>query len=268
MKIFKHWIAEKRRVNIQGEDKEITTYGGSNASMEEAAVRAKEKMDKIIRKINGERDLFEEYQSEIREEILQVLDEHTIITRNRYGAQVMNAEYLMFLDIDKPKPAGLGGLFKKSTPESDKEKIYDMVRKLAASPKYQGLAFRTYETFQGARVIVLGRDFDAQDHTAMNMMKEFNCDALYTAICRKQACFRARLTPKPRRIKMESYKVKYPREGMDGAFESWLQSYERESRNYSVCRFVEQIGVSTFGTTEAVRVHDEMTGAAFRQPLA
>lgn len=90
MKIFKHWIAEKRRVNIQGEDKEITTYGGSNVSIEEAAVRAKEKMDKIIRKINGEQDIFEEYQSEIREEILQVLDEHTIITRNRYGAQVMN----------------------------------------------------------------------------------------------------------------------------------------------------------------------------------
>lgn len=268
MKIFKHWISEKRRVNIQGEEKEITTYGGSNTSIEEAALKAKDKMEKVIRKIDGERDVFEDYEVEIREEILQTLDSKIIITRNRYGAQVMNAESLMFLDIDKPKPTGLGGLFKKSSPESDKEKIYEMVRKLAASSKYQGLAFRTYETFQGARVIVLGRDFDPRAGDAMSMMREFNCDALYTAICRRQACFRARLTPKPRRIKMESYKVKYPREGMDAAFEAWLQKYEMESRRYSVCRFVEQIGTSPFGMPEAVRAHDEVTGATARQPLA
>ncbi|MBL8062302.1 MAG: hypothetical protein JNK32_04740 [Anaerolineales bacterium] len=267
MKIFKHWISEKRRVNIQGEEKEIRTYGGSNTSIEEAARKAKDKMEKVIRKINGESGLFEDYEAEIREEILQTLDSKTIITRNRYGAQVMNAETLMFLDIDKPKPAGLGGLFKKNTPESDKEKIYDMVRKLAAS-KYQGLAFRIYETFQGARVIVLGQDFDPQSRAALDMMKEFNCDSLYTTLCNKQACFRARLTPKPRRIKMESYKVNYPREGMDAAFEAWLQKYEMESRHYSVCRFVEQIGTSPFGMPEAVHMHDEVTGTATHQPLA
>lgn len=267
MKIFKHWTAEKQRVRIQGSETEITTYGGSNTSIDEAAIRAKEKMEKVIRKINGESGIFDDYQVEIREEILQTVDDKTIITRNRYGAQVMNAESLMFLDIDKPK-ASLGGFFKKSSPEQDKEKIFEMVRKLASASKYKGLAFRLYETYQGARVIVLGKNFDPLDSDTFNMMKEFNCDSLYTAICRKQGCFRARLTPKPRRIKMESYKVKYPREGMDGAFESWLQSYERESRNYSVCRFIEQIGVSTFGTTEAVRIHDEVTGATARQPLA
>ncbi len=267
MKIFKHWTAEKKRINLQGSDTEITTYGGSNASIEESALRAKEKMEKVIRKINGESGIFDDYQVEIREEILQTLDDKTIITRNRYGAQVMNAENLMFLDIDKPK-ASLGGFFKKSSPEQDKEKIFDMVRKLAAASKYQGLVFRVYETYQGARVIVLGKNFDPQDRATLDMMNEFNCDKLYATLCKKQACFRARLTPKPRRIKMESYKVRYPREGMDGAFESWLQKYESASRHYSVCRFVEQIGVSAVGTTEAVRIHDELTGATARQPLA
>lgn len=268
MKIFKHWIAEKRRVTIEGENKEITTYGGSNSSIEEAALKAKDKMEKVIRKINGERDVFEDYEVEIREEILQSLDERTIITRNRYGAQVMNAESLMFLDIDKPKPAGLGGLFKKSSPEQDKEKIYDMVRKLATGPKYSGLAFRIYETHQGARVLVLGKDFSPQERAALDMMKEFNCDPLYTAICKKQGCFRARLTPKPYRMKMKAYKVKYPREGMDSAFEAWLQTYERESRNFNVCRFVEQVGMNSYGTPETVRLHDDITGAALRQALA
>lgn len=267
MKIFKHWTAEKQRVRIQGSETEITTYGGSNVSIDEAALRAKEKMEKVIRKINGESDVFEDYEVEIREEILQTVDDKTIITRNRYGAQVMNAENLMFLDIDKPK-ASLGGFFKKSSPEQDKEKIFEMVRKLAASPKYNGLAFRIYETFQGARVIVLGKEFNPTDRATLDMMNEFNCDTLYTTICRKQGCFRARLTPKPYRMKMKAYKVKYPCETTDGAFESWLQSYESESRNYSVCRLVEQIGVSTFGATEAVRIHDEVTGVTFRQPLA
>jgi hypothetical protein len=265
MKIFKYWIAEKSRVEIQGELKEITTYGGSNLSLDDALLKAKDKMVKVIRKINGESDVFDDYEVEIREEILQVIDDHTIITRNRYGAQVMNAESLMFLDIDKPKPAGLGGLFKKSA-GSDKEKIFDMVRKLAANSKYAGLGFRIYETYQGARVIVTGRDFDARERSTLDMMNDFNTDPLYASICRKQGCFRARLTPKPYRMKMKAYKVKYPRE-MDIQFDNWLQTYEHESRGFSVCRFVEQTG-SGSGSSEAVRLHDEMTGAGPHLPLA
>lgn len=266
MKIFKYWVAEKARVDIYGEIKEITTYGGSNVSPDDAALRAREKMEKVKRKINGERHIFDDYEVEIREEILQVVDDTTIITRNRYGAQVMNAERLMFLDIDKPK-ASLGSLFKKSTPGGDKEKIFDMARKLALSSKYSGLGFRIYETFQGARVIVTGRDFDARDRETHSMMADFNSDPLYAAICRKQGCFRARLTPKPYRMNMKAYKVKYPREAMDIQFDGWLQTYEQAGRGFSVCRFVENAGAS-HGTSEAVRLHDEVTGANQNLPLA
>ncbi len=153
MKIFKYWIAEKARVEIYGETQDITTYGGSNISSEDAANKAKEKAAKIKRKINGETGIFDDYEVEIREEILKVIDDKAIITRNRYGAQVLNAESLMFLDIDKPR-ASFGSLFKKSSPQQDKEKIFEMVRNLASDSKYSGLNFRIYETFQGARVIV------------------------------------------------------------------------------------------------------------------
>ena len=192
MKIFKYWTSEKATVNIQGDAKQITCYGGSNISIEDAAARARENMEKVKRKIAGERDIFEDYEVEIREEILQVVDEHAIITRNRYGAQVLNAESLMFLDIDKPKES-FGRLFKKSNPQLDKEKIFELVRKQAADSKYAGLAFRVYETYQGARVVVLGKPFNPRDRATMDMMNDFNCDALYTSICRKQGCFRARL---------------------------------------------------------------------------
>jgi hypothetical protein len=86
-------------------------------------------------------------------------------------------------------------------------------------------------------------------------------------LCQKQACFRARLTPKPYRMKMRRYKVQYPREGEDAALRQWLADYERESRNFSVCKFIEQVE-ARHSVDDVVRLHDEITGINFHQPLA
>ena len=266
MKIYKYWVTEKQTILIDGAEQSIICYGGSNISAEDARIRAKEKAEKVKRKIKGEKHLFDEYEVEIREEILQIIDDHSAITRNRYGAQVLNAEKLLILDIDKPK-ASFGDLFKKKEAGQDKLKIFDMVRKLASASKYQGYGFRIYETYQGARVIVLGRDFDARDHDTVKIMNEFNCDRLYMTICQKQDCFRARLTPKPYRMNMRRYKVPFPREGEDAELQNWLVEYERERRNFCVCKFIEQIGPRHV-VSDAVHLHDEITGANFRQPLA
>lgn len=269
MKLYKYWTVEKQMMLINGEEQVITCYGGSNVSEEEARSKAKDKAEKIKRKIAGERHVFDRYEAEIREEILQVIDDHSAITRNRYGAQVLNAENLMILDIDKPKSAGggLSGLFKKKDRRPPKEQIFEMVRDLAASGKYEDYGFRTYETFQGARVIVLGGNFDPRSSETRKMMDEFNCDPLYTTLCNKQGCFRARLTPKPYRMKMKPYKVNFPREGVDSEFQSWLADYERESRNFSVCKFIEQVG-TRHPSNDAVQLHDEITGVAYPQRLA
>jgi hypothetical protein len=266
MKLFKIWTSEKGKVIIDGEEKEVVCYGGSNASIEEARARAKEKIERLQRKINGDQRVVADYEVEIREEILQTIDDKSIITRNRYGAQVLNTENLMFLDIDKPKTS-FGDLFKKKDPTQHKAKIFESIRKLASSPKYSALGFRIYETFQGARVIVLGKDFDMRDRETVAMMNEFYCDALYVAICRKQACFRARLTPKPYRMNMQAYKVQYPREADDRVFQNWLRDYKYQSRNYSSCKLIEKIGSSPF-MPDAVKIHDEITGVNYNLPLA
>ena len=266
MKLFKIWTSAKAKIVIGSEEKEITCYGGSNVSIEEAELRAKEKLERLQRKIKGDKQVLTDYEVEIREEILQTVDDKSIITRNRYGAQVLNAENLMFLDIDKPK-ASFAGLFKKKDPQQDKAKIFDMVRKLATSPKYSALGFRIYETFAGARVIVLGKEFSTRDRDTIAMMNEFHCDTLYVAICRKQVCFRARLTPKPYRINMKPYKVKYPTDGDDTEFRKWLQTYEYQSHNFSVCNFIEQVGGGHFAP-DTVKIHDDMTGATVNRALA
>ncbi|MCZ2127210.1 MAG: hypothetical protein LC099_05480 [Anaerolineales bacterium] len=271
MRIFQHWVTEKVRISIAGEMKEIRVYGGSNVSLDDATSKARQKAELIQRKINGEENLFEDYEVEIREELVRRLDDKNAITRNRYGAQVLNAENLLILDIDQPKSAGLAGLFnlfKKKAPESEKEKIFAMIREKAAKSEYADFGFRVYETFQGARVIVTGRDFDARDSFTKALMKDFNTDPLYAAICARQGCFRARLTPKPYRMKLKGYRVKYPREaGDDAQFQNWLQTYERISRDFSVCRFVELLGRS-YGMSAAIRLHDDLSGAGARLPLA
>jgi hypothetical protein len=254
---------------IDGVEQDITCYGGSNLSLEDARNRAREKAEKVNRKIRGEKHLFDEYEAEIREEILQILDDHSAITRNRYGAQVLNAETLLILDIDKPKGGGggLAGLFKKKETRSPKEQIFDSVRELAASPQYKDYGFRLYETYQGARVIVLGRDFDARAAETRKIMDEFHCDPLYVTLCVKQGCFRARLTPKPYRMKMRRHQVQFPRQENDPELQAWLADYERESRSFNTCRFIEHVGAKQ-SLNDIVQLHDEISGANFRQPLA
>jgi septum formation topological specificity factor MinE len=265
VKIYKYWTVEKRKIKIDGAEQEINCYGGSNISVVEARLRAREKAEKIQRKIAGERHVFDRYEAEIREEILQVIDDHSAITRNRYGAQVLNTESLMILDIDKPKATG--GLFKKKDTRPPKDQIFEMVRNLAASAKYKDYGFRTYETYQGARVIVMGNSFDPRNSETRKMMDEFNCDPLYTTLCNKQGCFRARLTPKPYRMKMRPYKVNFPREDIDTEFQRWLADYESESRNFSVCKFIEQVGASHY-VDKVIQLHDEVTGVGYPQRLA
>jgi hypothetical protein len=266
MKVFKYWTVEKQNILIDGQARQVTCYGGSNISIEDARRNAIAKAAKIQRKIAGEKHLFEDYEAEIREEILQTIDEHAVVTRNRYGAQVLNVEKLMILDIDKPKAAGLGGLFKRKDKRSRKAEIFETVGKLATT-RYGQYGFRIYETYQGARVIVLGRDFDPRADETRKMMDEFNCDPLYTMLCVRQGCFRARLTPKPHRMRMRRYKVKFPREAEDYGFQQWLAKYESASRNFSVCKLVGQIGPG-HATHEVVRLHDDVTGVGYPQRLA
>ena len=267
MKIYKYWATEKQMIHIDDVEQTITTYGGSNVSVDEARLRAKDKAEKVKRKIRGEKHLFDEYEAEIREEILQIIDNHSAITRNRYGAQVLNTETLMILDIDRPQPSGgLLGFFKKDM-RPPKEQIFDSVRQLAVTPKYQEFGFRIYETYQGARVIVSGRDFDPRTAETKRIMDEFHCDPLYIRLCIKQGCYRARLTPKPYRMNMQRYKVPFPREGDDPELQAWLAEYERESRSFNTCRFIEQLGAKHY-VNDVVQLHDEITGANFRQPLA
>lgn len=43
-------------------------------------------------------------------------------------------------------------------------------------------------------------------------------------------------------MKIRRYKVQFPRESDDSELQKWLADYEWESRNFNVCKFIEQVG--------------------------
>jgi hypothetical protein len=173
-------------------------------------------------------------------------------------------EDVMMIDIDEPKFT-LMDLFNKLT---SKQKIIQMVQKLAQKPAYREYGFRIYETHKGIRVIVLGAKFDPTAPQTQAMMKEFNCDHLYRFLCAKQRCFRARLTPKASRMNLRGHRVKILRSPeQEMAFQQWLTGYETASLNYSVCKFVKQVGAA-YLPSDVVQLHDEMVGIDRNLPLA
>ncbi len=269
MKLFKYWTKESQKLDIQGEHPVVSCWGGSNVSIEEASLRAREKLAALQERIlQGARFSRSDYEVEIREEIVEELNPRNLISRNRYGALVLNSEDTLFIDIDQP-PLGVGGFFKylfRQRP-SRKEAIIEMVRKKAGQSLYQSLTFRIYETFKGIRVIVTGKPFDPRSEETTAMFKDFQADTLYAQLCRKQNCFRARLTPKPFRAKCKPFKVSYPRTPeQEAELKAWVELYDGVSQKFASCRFIDSLGPG--GDNNIVRYHDQATKATKTLKLA
>ena len=68
-------------------------------------------------------------------------------------------------------------------------------------------------------------------------------------------------------MKLRRHKVQFPRDGEEPALQQWLAEYERESRNFSVCKFFEQVGAG-HPLGPVIRLHDDLTGVMYPQQLA
>lgn len=167
----------------------------------------------------------------VREE---VLEQHAgvAITRNVYGAQILNAEHAMFVDIDFA---------------DDPSREAPALAKLRTWATGHGLATRVYRTAAGLRALVTSQGFDPKADATGALLREVGCDPLYIRLCQVQASFRARLTAKPWRIAMRPPGVRWPFDVPEAAerFQTWLASYEAASQAVVACRFVEAIGPAT-----------------------
>jgi len=145
-----------------------------------------------------------------------------VVTRNRYGARIMNATNAMFVDIDG----------------QDKERLQaGLVEWSRENPK---ASLRVYETQNGLRVLRTDRLFDARSRETQDVLASMGSDEKYAVMCAAQDCFRARLTPKPWRCGVADAPSVL---GAGLAIPpSWVQAYERASQEYGVCRYLGWLG--------------------------
>ena len=253
-------------------------WGRTEGAARQLAAKRLRRLEDRIRKGEPFPDAYEYVSRTIREEILQTIEGDQldtpvgIITRNRYGAEVMNTAKLLFLDIDlKPPTLGfkLKRLIGRASGSADDHALDELRSALAA---YGRASFRIYRTAAGFRVIALDRSFDPTGSETHQLMQATKTDPAYQRLCIAQKCFRARLTPKPWRCDSSVPPTDYPRVTGDQErkFDAWKVSYETTSRSYATCRYLETVGRGRPRSrlSALIEIHDRVTKSNEDLPLA
>ncbi|EMI41833.1 hypothetical protein [Rhodopirellula sp. SWK7] len=141
--------------------------------------------------------------------------------------------------------------------------------------RHREWGMRLYETPRGWRVLVSHATFDPRSDQVRSFFNAIGTDPIYARMCFNQNCFRARVTPKPWRIGIDDHLK--PRPGVWPVSPErlpdrnrWVQRYERQSADYSACRFVTSFGSATQcdQARRIIRWHDEVSGAMTDHAIA
>lgn len=223
----------------------------------------------------------------LREPILDELivdgEQVLVVTRNRYGAEILNTDRILIADVDLPelheRTAGgvLRRMFRRSTARADPvaepslvvERLGTLANWAAVNP---GLGVIVYRTASGLRVFVTGVSEPATSAHGEHILAELGADPIYRELCRTHGTFRARLTPKPWRLpSMKAPRDRWPyaEDSAERRFQHWLTTYEAAAREYAVCRRLATHGPAP-STLEAqiIQLHDDRTRVPTPLPLA
>ena len=280
MNIPRYWAKESYSMaGPDGKTVSAVCWHGSNVSVDDARQPARARAQQIAWKILNQQQLDRYGYGEraMREEITQAVTsannkELGLITRNGYGALVLNAVNAMFIDIDfkEEKSSGvLGKLFSKPGPTQEEQSVARVEQWARRNP---GLSVRIYRTFGGLRCLVTSDVFDPAHESTLAMLNAVASDPLYVRLCRAQGCFRARLTPKPWRCGMSQPPSRYPWENQPAEirYRQWEQDYQRAAEDYAVCKLVKEVGGGATHPEVApiVALHDQFTGPTRELDLA
>ncbi len=277
MRFPKHWT------RAQNERGTVTARGWSETSMAEAVENAQRRLQRILNALATDRPL-DHYEyvidgvicEEVIEEVIDGGEPIAVISRNSYGATVMNTPKMMFIDIDVPQPR-LGGCLlgwlRRRPPDQPTPEESHLQRLRQWQQENPGYSFRVYRTHSGIRAIVINREFSAVDTEVLRVLDELESDRLYRRLCVAQECFRARLSPKPWRVGISStppakFPFRSPQE--EKAFHAWHDDYVRRSKDYCVCEYLETVGAAPIaaGLRQLVDRHDASCCSDRALPLA
>ncbi len=280
MKLYRFWV-KCTRLSPQKYDENtpcfFIAYGYSNKSEDDARRCGEKLLDAICRKTKGERNPWE-YSADgrpIREETLRVLNDGNVVTRNRYGAEVLNSTTHFFIDIDGEIHfegsffGFLSNLFSSPKSSYDDIEALTSVKKLADKAGLAGKEIRVYRTKAGFRLIL--RPERPTRELRKKLMAAFYADDLYADLCEIQDCCRARLTPKPHRIHLPKCHFNFPE--TDAAVierqSQWLENYGSKSSQYATCRYIGTVyGPDGVSNDDIIRFHDDRSKAMSKLPLA
>jgi len=284
MKIPKYWAKSVQSVQQPGgRPYRLVIWQWSDVSWTEAQRKAEDRVRELEQKVRAGTDLNRYGYGErpLREEIVQGVandagSEVAIVTRNLYGALVLNAAHAMFIDIDfadKDAAGSTGGGFQwglgKRAPGQEDQHV---ARITSWASRYPDLGIRIYRTAAGLRCLITNQTFEPGRSDSLDVLRAFESDPLYVRLCQAQDCFRARLTPKPWRCNVDKPPSRYPWENSDVEiqYRLWERRYEEVSRKYSVCRLIKQIGPQEVHPDVAsiLTLHDRLTGVANNLMLA
>ncbi len=285
MKIARFWRRSEIHTNgPDGRPIEVAAWGWSADDPAEAQRQADERSQRSAKRIIAGEPFPNTYDSygdrPAREEIIHEIknDEGetiAMLTRNRYGAVILNTADLMFIDIDVPEPPspGLFGAIKSlfgSKPEDPFVAAQIRIAAVAGSrPEY---TVRLYRTFAGFRCVVVNRRIKPGSVESDALLSGFGSDPLYVRLCKNQESFRARLTPKFWRCKYEAPRGRFPfnDEVEKEMYRNWQRGYGQASGGYATCSFVEQYGTdrTVADFRPLIELHDRETRSASRMPLA
>ena len=278
MQIPRYWAKATLPCEKDGRTISITCWRGSAHDTADARARAEAAVRKAADAVRtgGRSQAYDYGQRELREE---VLEEHhgpegqplAILTRNRYGAVILNAADLFFADLDLAPPtlwARCLHLFGRPLPDAVAVATQAVAGFCAANPLW---SFRIYRTFNGLRLMATHAPQDPGSAGTRAVQARLGSDPLFIRLCQAQQSFRARLTPKPWRVGLPR-PAAYPREGpaAESGFRTWLAGYRRASESHATCHFLQTAGSGAIdpGFAPLVQLHDERTRAFSGLPLA
>lgn len=262
MNVPRHWA----RVS----EGERTALGWSEQDPAEAERMARERLARLLALGDGLPREWDYYPARaVKEEILEaprIAEVTVLITRNGAGAEVLNTDRVAFVDIDvheRPSLLGsIGSLFRKRAPGPDPRETEALARARGWVAESRA-RLRVYRTAGGLRLLRTDALLDPAGDDCARMFAALGADPQYARLCKAQQSFRARLTPKPRRVKCSAAPFDHPRTdpAARAAFARWLERYERACADRAVCAFVEELGVArALAPAQAVAaLHDQRT---------
>jgi len=174
-----------------------------------------------------------------------------VITRNRYNCLILNCDRLLIVDVDlaAPRNSEIQDCAASCPIAISQRQAISALEVLVE--QFPQMGFRVYKTRNGLRYLCTTQRFDPLDETTDRVMRNLYADPLYLKLCKFQATFRARLTPKPWRVEPEENPQQFICDRVTGMM---LPAYS----SYAICRLIEIVGEQRIlpQFEEIIELHD------------